>query len=76
MKKLCDNHDMALEEFESMEPSNDSIEEKQGVWQVLCDPKLLLPLVLVCTMQGGQQLSGINAVKYFEIFIHRNNNEK
>lgn len=62
--KLCANHDMALEEFELMEPSNDSTEEKQGLWQVLADPKLLLPLVLVCSMQGGQQLSGINAVDY------------
>lgn len=65
LKKLCDSNDMALEEFETIEPSNDSTEEKQGLWQVLSDPKLLLPLVLVCAMQGGQQLSGINAVNIF-----------
>lgn len=29
---------------------------------VLRDPTLLLPLIIVCSFQGGQQLSGINAV--------------
>lgn len=64
LKKLCDSHDMALEELELMEPATDlrTVEEDNGLLSVLRDPKLLLPLVLVCAMQGGQQLSGINAV--------------
>ncbi|KAJ1526979.1 hypothetical protein ONE63_008524 [Megalurothrips usitatus] len=33
--------------------------------RVLCAPELTLPLVLVCVLQGGQQLSGINAVFYY-----------
>ncbi|GJQ74417.1 hypothetical protein Trydic_g21896, partial [Trypoxylus dichotomus] len=32
-----------------------------GFWQVLSDRSLLLPLLLVCCMQAGQQFSGINA---------------
>uniref|UniRef100_A0A182SY98 Major facilitator superfamily (MFS) profile domain-containing protein n=1 Tax=Anopheles maculatus TaxID=74869 RepID=A0A182SY98_9DIPT len=34
---------------------------------VLRDPSLTLPLVLVCALQGGQQLSGINAVQLFDL---------
>lgn len=34
---------------------------------VLSDPKLRLPLIIVCAYQGGQQLSGINAVS--KVFI-------
>lgn len=63
LKKLCDSQEMVLEELDTMEPTSDTIEEKQGILDVLSDPKLLLPLVLVCCMQGGQQLSGINAVR-------------
>lgn len=63
LKKLCDTSDMALEELETMEPSSENTEEKHSLKSVLTDPKLLLPLVLVCCMQGGQQLSGINAVR-------------
>ncbi|KAI4461473.1 hypothetical protein MML48_5g00006573 [Holotrichia oblita] len=33
--------------------------------QVLTDRSLLLPLLLVCSMQAGQQFSGINAVFYY-----------
>ncbi|XP_035792659.1 solute carrier family 2, facilitated glucose transporter member 3-like isoform X1 [Anopheles albimanus] len=36
---------------------------------VLRDPTLLLPLVLVCALQGGQQLSGINAVFFYSVSI-------
>ena len=62
LRKLCDSQDMVQEEMEMMEPSSESIDEKQDLRSVLFNPKLLLPLVLVCAMQGGQQLSGINAV--------------
>lgn len=68
LRKLCDSHDMALEELESIEPI-DSTVEKQSLLSVLTDPKLLLPLVLVCAMQGGQQLSGINAVSFLRSLI-------
>lgn len=35
----------------------------RSLWSVVRDPTLTLPLVLVCALQGGQQLSGINAVR-------------
>lgn len=73
LKKLCDTHDMALEEMELMEPTEETSDEKRSFLSVLRDPKLLLPLVLVCAMQGGQQLSGINAVSvYFNLVNYLN----
>ncbi|XP_014102926.2 solute carrier family 2, facilitated glucose transporter member 1 [Bactrocera oleae] len=36
---------------------------------VLSDPKLRLPLIIVCAYQGGQQLSGINAIFYYSVSI-------
>lgn len=36
-----------------------------GMGRVLRDPRLRLPLILTCSMQAGQQFSGINAVSYF-----------
>lgn len=74
LKKLCHSHDMALEELETIEPSRERLDEKQNLLSILTNPKLLLPLVLVCAMQGGQQLSGINAVRILrplkKLFIH------
>ncbi|KAG5670887.1 hypothetical protein PVAND_001119 [Polypedilum vanderplanki] len=68
LRKLCDNMDMAQEELNSMELLNEeSNSNKTGILSVLSDPKLFLPLVLVICMQGGQQLSGINAVFYYSV---------
>lgn len=39
--------------------------EIRSIWSVLTDPALLLPVILVCALQGGQQLSGINAVFFY-----------
>lgn len=62
LRKLCETSDMVQEEMEMMEPMTEPSEEKQNVKTILTNPQLLLPLMLVCAMQGGQQLSGINAV--------------
>ncbi|XP_035792662.1 solute carrier family 2, facilitated glucose transporter member 3-like isoform X2 [Anopheles albimanus] len=40
-----------------------------SLWSVLRDPTLRLPLILVCALQGGQQLSGINAVFFYSVSI-------
>jgi MFS transporter, SP family, solute carrier family 2 (facilitated glucose transporter), member 3 len=74
LKKLCDSNDMVQDEFDAMEPLTNTTEEKRGVLSVLKDPKLLLPLVLVCAMQGGQQMSGINAVCIIEKLFKLKNN--
>nr|XP_040221522.2 solute carrier family 2, facilitated glucose transporter member 3-like isoform X1 [Anopheles coluzzii] len=41
----------------------------RSLWSVVRDPTLTLPLVLVCALQGGQQLSGINAVFFYSVSI-------
>lgn len=51
-------HEMKIEQ-------QDSEAENQDSWSIgraLADKTLLLPLLLVCSLQAGQQLSGINAV--------------
>ena len=61
------------EELESMQPTSNTTStfEKRGILSIIKDPALLLPIVLVCSLQGGQQLSGINAVKIlFLLFIY------
>uniref|UniRef100_A0A6P7H531 Solute carrier family 2, facilitated glucose transporter member 1-like n=1 Tax=Diabrotica virgifera virgifera TaxID=50390 RepID=A0A6P7H531_DIAVI len=40
-----------------------------SIGKVLVDRSLLLPLLLVCSLQAGQQLSGINAVRMTQIII-------
>lgn len=40
-----------------------------SIVRVLCDKTLLLPLLLVCSLQAGQQFSGINAVFYYSVGI-------
>ncbi|KAJ8985311.1 hypothetical protein NQ317_007098 [Molorchus minor] len=40
-----------------------------SIWKVMTDKTLLLPLLLVCFLQSGQQLSGINAVFYYSSTI-------
>lgn len=53
---------MVEEELAWLHRESLSQTEKRSLWSVLRDPTLFLPVVLVCALQGGQQLSGINAV--------------
>lgn len=73
LRKLCDDIDMAQEELTNMEVAfqaeNEERNAKVGIMSVISDSKLFLPLVLVCAMQGGQQLSGINAIFYYSVKI-------
>ncbi|XP_014480804.1 PREDICTED: solute carrier family 2, facilitated glucose transporter member 3-like isoform X2 [Dinoponera quadriceps] len=48
-----------------------STSESWSIKRVLSEPTLRLPLFLVCFMQFGQQLSGINAVFYYSNSILR-----
>lgn len=52
------------EEIKLMDEEIHLFTKKRSFWSIIVDPTLLLPLVLVCAIQGGQQLSGINAVFY------------
>lgn len=58
--KLCDSQEMAEYEFELIKDDTDA--QNQSLKSVLSNPKLMLPLLLCVVMQGGQQMSGINAV--------------
>lgn len=71
LRKLCETSEMIQEEMEMMEPMTEPSDEKQNIKTILSNPQLLLPLVLVCVMQGGQQLSGINAVFYYSVSIFK-----
>lgn len=46
--------------------------ESRSIWSVLIDRTLMMPILLVCVLQGGQQLSGINAVFYYSVSIFEN----
>lgn len=52
-------HEMKIEQQDS------EVEDKDtwSIGRVLTDKTLLLPLLLVCSLQAGQQMSGINAVR-------------
>lgn len=58
-------------ELLAMENESITQAESRSLWSVLTDKSLLLPVVLVCALQGGQQLSGINAVFYYSVDIFK-----
>ncbi|XP_076250198.1 solute carrier family 2, facilitated glucose transporter member 5-like isoform X2 [Rhynchophorus ferrugineus] len=45
--------------------------EHWSISRVVRSPELFLPLLLVCTLQAGQQLSGVNAVFYYSSVIFK-----
>ncbi|KAJ8948601.1 hypothetical protein NQ318_007605 [Aromia moschata] len=54
-----------IEELKIEEEDNKKcVGERWNIWKVLTDRTLLLPLTLVCSLQAGQQLSGINSDSY------------
>ncbi|KAJ3642404.1 hypothetical protein Zmor_025196 [Zophobas morio] len=58
-------HELRLEEQDNDVDESDS----WNLLRVLKDKTLLLPLLLVCSLQAGQQFSGINAVFYYSVII-------
>ncbi|XP_017472975.1 PREDICTED: solute carrier family 2, facilitated glucose transporter member 1-like [Rhagoletis zephyria] len=56
-------------EMAEMEVEANVKDQVSGYGPVLADPKLRLPLIIVCAYQGGQQLSGINAIFYYSVSI-------
>uniref|UniRef100_A0A182P8V1 Major facilitator superfamily (MFS) profile domain-containing protein n=1 Tax=Anopheles epiroticus TaxID=199890 RepID=A0A182P8V1_9DIPT len=65
MRRECtpENDEDSCEDGRAKKP------KERTIWSVLTDRTLLLPLVLVCALQGGQQLSGINAVFFYSVSI-------
>lgn len=64
---LLQNEISSLQQELAMRSTN----ETWNIKRVLREPTVRLPLFLVCLMQFGQQLSGINAVFYYsnKIFL-------
>lgn len=58
-------------ELAAMEQEASAQGETRSISSVLADKKMLLPLVLICALQCGQQLSGINAVFYYSVTIFK-----
>lgn len=70
LKKLrCNDMEYINYEIAEMEREMHDKQEIRSIWSVLRDPTLLLPVVLVCALQGGQQLSGVNAVFFYSVRI-------
>uniref|UniRef100_A0A1Q3FD87 Putative solute carrier family 2 facilitated glucose transporter member 3 n=1 Tax=Culex tarsalis TaxID=7177 RepID=A0A1Q3FD87_CULTA len=59
----------ALNDEGSSGGAEQSTKKQRSLWSVITDPTLTLPLILVCALQGGQQLSGINAVFFYSVSI-------
>ncbi|XP_034102529.1 solute carrier family 2, facilitated glucose transporter member 3 isoform X1 [Drosophila albomicans] len=58
-------------ELNEMEQEAKVESEPATFLQVLRNPQLRLPLIIVCAYLGGQQLSGINAIFYYSVSIFR-----
>lgn len=69
LQKLRGSETDIKQEIKMMDEEIALFSKKRTFWSILVDPSLLLPLVLVCSIQGGQQLSGINAVFYYSVQI-------
>lgn len=54
-------------EIEEMQNEKSLESKSRSMWSVLRDKSMLLPILLVAALQGGQQLSGINAVFYYSV---------
>lgn len=55
-----------------MEQDASTQADTRSIWSVLTDRSLLMPLILICALLGGQQLSGVNAVFYYSVEIFKN----
>ncbi|XP_028893470.2 solute carrier family 2, facilitated glucose transporter member 3 isoform X2 [Zeugodacus cucurbitae] len=72
LRRLCKGPNAALvikHEIDEMEVEMNTKVQTCSFFSVLRDPTLLLPLIIVCSFHGGQQLSGINAIFYYSVSI-------
>ncbi|XP_067631515.1 solute carrier family 2, facilitated glucose transporter member 1 [Eurosta solidaginis] len=72
LRRLCKGTNAAVvinHEIDEMEAESNTKEQSRSFLSVLCDHTLLLPMIIVCGFQGGQQLSGINAIFYYSVSI-------
>ncbi|XP_060528587.1 solute carrier family 2, facilitated glucose transporter member 3-like isoform X1 [Cylas formicarius] len=68
------DEDMLIQEIEELKKEKQHNLEKGEDWniaKVIRSESLLLPLLLICSLQAGQQLSGVNAVFYYSTDIFK-----
>lgn len=68
MARLRGNNYQLDEEISNMINESNHTSANRTIWSILRDPVLLLPIVLVVTIQAGHQFSGINAVIIYIIY--------
>ncbi|XP_037944785.1 solute carrier family 2, facilitated glucose transporter member 3-like [Teleopsis dalmanni] len=66
-----DKSDVITKEIDEMETERNLKNQTSSFGEVLKNPALLLPIFIVCVYQGGQQLSGINAIFYYSVSIFK-----
>ncbi|XP_049317599.1 solute carrier family 2, facilitated glucose transporter member 3 [Bactrocera dorsalis] len=74
LRRLCKGPNAALvikHEIDEMDAEMNTKVQTSSFFSVLKDPTLLLPLIIVCSFHGGQQLSGINAIFYYSVSIFK-----
>ncbi|KAH8297310.1 hypothetical protein KR044_010301, partial [Drosophila immigrans] len=59
------------QEILAMEQESDSKCSTRSLLEVLRDPEMKLPLLLLCAYQGGQQLTGCSSIFYYSVSIFR-----
>ncbi|EDW46869.1 solute carrier family 2, facilitated glucose transporter member 1 isoform X1 [Drosophila sechellia] len=64
-----DAEELIAQEMAEMEAESNAKVQTSSFCDVLRDPRLTLPLIIVCCFHGGQQLSGINAIFYYSVSI-------
>ncbi|TMW61348.1 hypothetical protein Poli38472_012539 [Pythium oligandrum] len=60
------------EEIDSICSASDNESGDMGIWAVLRDPTIRLPLIVGVTLQVAQQFSGINAVMFYANLFFKN----
>ncbi|KAJ2953001.1 hypothetical protein O0L34_g7381 [Tuta absoluta] len=68
---LVEDIELLRSEARGAETASLSGDTQWSMLKVLRDKRLRLPLLLVCSMQAGQQTSGINAVFYYSTLIFK-----
>ncbi|XP_012160833.1 solute carrier family 2, facilitated glucose transporter member 3 isoform X2 [Ceratitis capitata] len=72
LRRICKGPNATIvinHEIDEMEAEVNTKVQTCSFISVLRDPTFLLPLIIVCSFQGGQQLSGINAIFYYSVSI-------
>ncbi|KAM8714316.1 hypothetical protein ACLKA7_014446 [Drosophila subpalustris] len=69
LMKLRRSQALADKELAEMEATSKSTKETMTMKEVICDAKLKMPLIIVCSFHFVQQGSGINAIWYYSVGI-------